>query len=112
MKYIIYYDKKTETISEYFPKDLSEQVKQTILEVWAQPICKEILKLLTNNDEITAPFIQEQIGHSMSTLHDAVKRLELAELIDTQMIYKQNKQNFYSGLRSRRFNYKQRDGFN
>jgi biotin operon repressor len=91
-KYIIYYDKRTDSIVDYFPQNLPETVKQAINEAWMQPICKEILKLLTQQDSITAPVIKEKIGHSMSTLHENIKRLEQAKLINSVMSYKGNKQ--------------------
>lgn len=91
-QYIIYYDKKTESIIDFFPNNLPENTRQAITEVWMQPICREILKLLTQHDKITAPVIQEQVGHSMSTLHENIKRLETTGLIKTTMSYKINKQ--------------------
>ncbi|HLP79716.1 MAG TPA: hypothetical protein VK158_03725 [Acidobacteriota bacterium] len=91
-KYIIYFDKKTESIIDFFPNNLSEVTKQSITEIWMQPICREILKLLTVMDSITAPVIQKHIGHSMSTLHENIKRLEQAKLIEAEMSYKGNKQ--------------------
>jgi len=91
-QYIIYYDKKTESIIDFFPNNLPESIRQSITEIWMQPICREILKLLSQNDKITAPVIQESIGHSMSTLHENIKRLETAGLIKATMSYKVNKQ--------------------
>jgi DNA-binding Lrp family transcriptional regulator len=91
-KYIIYYDKKNQTILELFPQNIPAQIKDTIQQIWSQPICREILKVLSEHDQTTAPTIQEAIGHSMSTLHENIKRLEQAKLITTEMVYTQNKQ--------------------
>lgn len=91
-KIIVYYDYKTENIIDFFPNNISEGKKQQIIELWMQPICRKILKTLTKKDMITAPIIQEQIGHSMSTLHENIKRLEDAELIQGEMVYEGNKQ--------------------
>ena len=53
---------------------------------------KNILILLSNEGEITVPRIKETIGHSMSTLHENIKKLEDADLISTKMVYKLKKQ--------------------
>lgn len=91
-QYIIYYDKKSENIIDFFPNNLPETVRQTITEVWMQPICREILKLLSQQDQLTAPAIKEKIGHSMSTLHENINKLESLGLINAVMSYKVNKQ--------------------
>mgnify|MGYP006292626487 CR=1 FL=1 len=92
MKIFVYYDKKTETILDFLPANLAEEKKDEIRQLWNQDIPRRILLLLSHQDEITAPVIKQQIGHSMSTLHENIKKLEQANLIETQMIYTGNKQ--------------------
>jgi hypothetical protein len=91
MEYCIYYDIENETIIDYLPSDLDNKTKQSIIEAWGQEITKQILKVVSEYGEITAPKIKEVIGHSASTLHENIKKLEDLKLIKTEMIYKGNK---------------------
>ena len=92
MEYCIAYDIEDENIIDFLPTDIDENIKQKILEAWNQEITREILKIISENQEMTAPKIKETIGHSASTLHENIKKLEDWGLIDTEMIYKGNKQ--------------------
>jgi transposase len=92
MKIFVYYDQKSEAILDFFPADLSEMKKNDIREMWSQEIPKRIIMMLSKGDEVTAPIIKQQIGHSMSTLHENIKKLEQTGIIETKMIYKGNKQ--------------------
>ena len=91
MEYCIYYDKRNESIIDFLPTSLDSKVKQKITEVWNQEITREILKIISEEEEITAPKIKEKIGHSASTLHENIKKLEDLKLIKSEMSYKGNK---------------------
>ena len=91
MQYIVYYEKSRGTILDHFPASISHETQELIKKYWGQPVCREILKFLSKQEETTAPEIQEAIGHSMSTLHENITRLEADGLIMTEMVYKQNK---------------------
>lgn len=91
-----YYDPKTERILEFLPTDLSDNEKANIINQWNQEIPRRILKLLSEKENLTAPRIKEEIGHSMSTLHENIKRLEESGLIEAKMIYSGNKQKIIS----------------
>jgi hypothetical protein len=92
MKIFVYYDKRSEAILDFFPSDIPEDKKHAIRQMWNQDIARRILLFLSNKDDITAPLIKQQIGHSMSTLHENIKKLEMSGLIETKMVYKGNKQ--------------------
>lgn len=94
----VYYDTKTEKIQDFLPKDIGNEIKANIINFWQQPIPRQVLKLLSEQESVTAPRIKEEIGHSMSTLHETIKRLEDADLIKTQMIYEGNKQKIITPL--------------
>lgn len=96
MKYCVQYDVEKGNIIGFLPTDIEDSIKNKILEVWNQEITKEILKILSEKGELTAPKIREEIGHSASTLHENIKKLEDLKLIETQMIYKGNKQKIIS----------------
>jgi DNA-binding Lrp family transcriptional regulator len=92
MDICIYYDEKKGEILDILPKNLDAQKKNAIESMWIQYIPRKILLMLSGRENITAPQIKNEIGHSMSTLHDNIKRLEDADLIKTEMVYTQNKQ--------------------
>lgn len=92
LKYCLYYDIETGNIIDFLPTEIDDSIKNSMTEAWSQEITRDILKILSESGEMTAPKIKEKIGHSASTLHENIKKLESAGLIDTQMIYKGNKQ--------------------
>ncbi len=91
MEYIVYFEKKKENILDFFPANISESFKEIIFTSWNQPVCRAILKYLSKVEETTAPEIKDAIGHSMSTLHENIMKLERDGLIETEMSYVQNK---------------------
>jgi DNA-binding MarR family transcriptional regulator len=91
-KVCVYYDQKTDQIIDFLPNTISAELKASIRELWGQEIPRKILSILSTNDSMTAPKIKSEIGHSMSTLHENIKKLEDAGLIQTKMIYVGNKQ--------------------
>lgn len=96
MNIIVYYDKKSMAILDFFPAHLPEERKDVIRHMWGQEIPRKILLALAAEDTLTAPLIKERIGHSMSTLHENIARLADAKLITSTMIYKGNKQKVLS----------------
>ncbi len=87
----VYYDQKSEQIIDFFPNNINKGKESHIRALWSQEIPRKILKLLSVEQEITAPQIKAKIGHSMSTLHENIKKLEESELIETKMVYIGNK---------------------
>ncbi len=92
MECIAYYDKKTEEILDFLPKNIDNSFQSRILELWSQDIPRKILQYLSTEENVTAPKIRSAIGHSVSTLHENIKKLEENGLIETKMIYVGNKQ--------------------
>lgn len=92
MEYCVYYDKKTMQLLDFLPKNINGGHKAKIIELWSQEIPRKILMLLSTEQNVTAPKIKSMIGHSVSTLHENIKRLEEAGIIETEMIYVGNKQ--------------------
>ena len=92
MECIAYYDKKTLEVLDFLPKNLEGSFQSKVLELWAQEIPRKILMFLSTENQVTAPKIKNAIGHSVSTLHENIKKLEDAGLIKTEMIYVGNKQ--------------------
>ena len=90
MDYCAYYDKEHH-ILDYLPTDMDAHMKSAIDEYWNQDIPRKILLTLSEIGETNIPTIREQIGHSMSTLHENIVRLEQAGLISTKITYVENK---------------------
>ena len=90
MEYCVYYDKDYK-ILDYLPFQIDPGVKSSINEFWNQDIPRKILITLSETGETTTPVIKERIGHSMSTLHENIVKLENAGLIQTKITYVENK---------------------
>lgn len=92
-EFCVYFDKKTYALVDFFPKEIDEELKNNITLYWNQEIPRKILQMLcTEEDGLTSPRIKDTIGHSMSTLHENIKKLEQSGLVKTEMIYEGNKQ--------------------
>ncbi|MFT4250482.1 MAG: winged helix-turn-helix transcriptional regulator [Candidatus Woesearchaeota archaeon] len=89
-QYCVYYDKETEEIQDFFPTSITADRRNTVITAWEQEIQRKILKSLSEGD-LTMQELRKTIGHSNSTLHENVKKLEEQELIHTQLIYEGNK---------------------
>lgn len=92
MNICIYYNKRTEQIIEILPKQLSGEVKRDIETLWTQEIPRKILKTLSSEETYNASSLKRHIGHSVSTVHENLRRLEEAGLITTRVVYEGNKQ--------------------
>jgi len=90
MEYCIYYDKNFRVL-DYLPKGIDPKMKAAIDEFWSQEIPRKILLFLSENHETTIPEIKKSIGHSMSTLHENIVKLEKAGLLETEITYVENK---------------------
>lgn len=91
MEYCVYYDRKKEEIIEFFPAEIPLDIKTKISQAWSQPIQKKILITLSMHEKLTIPKLKEIIGHSMSTLHENIRKLMQNNIIDAQTIFKDNK---------------------
>jgi DNA-binding Lrp family transcriptional regulator len=89
-QYCVYYDKDSEEIQDFFPTHIDADLRNTAINAWEQEIPKKILQNLTEGD-LTMQELRKKIGHSNSTLHENVKKLEDMGLIHTELIYEGNK---------------------
>lgn len=88
--YCVYYDGQTDAIIDFFPTDMHADIKSKIVTFWNQEIPRKVLKELSMQN-ITMQELKSKIGHSNSTLHENIKKLEEAGLIHTEIIYEGNK---------------------
>ena len=91
MQLIAYYEKKKETLLGFFPTNADPSLLERVQTYWNQPVAKAILKILSRDETSTAPEIKQEVGHSMSTLHENIAKLERDGLLTTQMVYSGNK---------------------
>ena len=89
IQYCVYYD-HTGAIVDFFPAEIPVQLKQAITSFWNQEIPRKILKEVSG-DDMTMQELKKRIGHSNSTLHENILKLEEAGLLDTHIIYEGNK---------------------
>lgn len=90
MDYCVYYDKNNR-ILEYLPTNIDAGMKSAIDEFWGMEIPRKILIFLSEKEETTIPQIKKEIGHSMSTLHENIAKLEQAGLLESKITYISNK---------------------
>lgn len=90
MDICVYYDEKSGHIIDITPIEIDPATRSRLEELWNHPISRKILI------EISAgvprlPDIQKKIGHSASTLHEALQKLVHADLVRVEMSYEGNK---------------------
>ncbi len=90
IQYCAYFDGQSETIYDFFPADIPADLKNKVIAAWAQDIPRKILKELSSK-ELTMQELKGMIGHSNSTLHENIKKLEETGLIYSSIIYEGNK---------------------
>ncbi len=94
-EYCVYYEKGSEKILDYFPKSsLSTTMITNISVAWENPIYRKILKFLSSNNPARISDMKQKMNHSLSTLHDAVDKLEDMRLVKTKLSYEGKKQRF------------------
>lgn len=92
MEYCLYYDERNESILDVLPKTIDPNLISDIDKVWSQRIPRLILKALSKEKEFTLSKLKEEVGHSLSTLHEALLKLESLGLVESEIIYSKNKQ--------------------
>ncbi|MFP4424115.1 MAG: winged helix-turn-helix transcriptional regulator [Candidatus Woesearchaeota archaeon] len=92
MEICVYYHQRTKKIIEILPTTIPSETKYQIEKSWTQDIPRKILISLSGKDNHNATSLKKEIGHSSSTIHENLKRLEESGLIETKVIYEGNKQ--------------------
>ena len=87
----VYYDGKNEQIIDFFPNETDQAYRNRVWSQWSSPISRKILITISMYESLTIPQLKAMIGHSMSTLHDHIRRLQRAGLIETETIFVENK---------------------
>lgn len=91
MKACVYYDNKSNEIIEVLPNNIDPRLKGFIFEFWNQNIFKKILINISMYDNLSISDLKKLVGHSISTIHDAITKLENADLIISELTYINNK---------------------
>ncbi|MCA9478565.1 MAG: winged helix-turn-helix transcriptional regulator [Nanoarchaeota archaeon] len=87
-----YYDADTNNILDIIPHELDDETKANISLFWQQPISQKILKALSTKGSMTITTLAQELGHSVSTIHENIKKLEQKKLISTEISYEKKKQ--------------------
>ncbi len=88
-EYCVYYERDSEDILDFVPA-IDADLRNTVIAVWKQEIPRKILQAISEGG-LTMQELRKRIGHSNSTLHENVKKLEELQLIRTNIIYEGNK---------------------
>lgn len=91
MEVCAYYEQKTKSILEILPTSTSPTLQKAINDAWSQPIAQKILIYLSENGKATGSEITSNIPHSPSTIHDTLKKLEQAKIINSKIEYDKSK---------------------
>lgn len=89
-QYCVYYDKRSEEIIDFIPAHIDPDFRNGVISAWRQEIPRKILKALSEGP-LTMQELRKKIGHSNSTLHENVMKLEDAGLVKTGLSYTGNK---------------------
>jgi hypothetical protein len=90
MDVCVYYDEQKLFIIDITPRELDGEVRSSLEELWSQPVTRKIL-LAISQGFTRLPDIQRSVGHSASTMHEALERLERAGFVSVRMSYEGNK---------------------
>lgn len=88
----VYYESENNNILDIVPHEVDDELKANITKSWQQPICQKILKALSTNNSMTISSLASELGHSVSTIHENIRKLEQQELISTNISYEKKKQ--------------------
>jgi DNA-binding Lrp family transcriptional regulator len=88
----VYYESESNNIIDIMPKDLEQEYKSNIAKIWQQPISRKILKALSMQEHMTISTLAKELGHSVSTIHENIKKLEDKKLISSTISYEKKKQ--------------------
>ena len=91
MNACVYYENRTNQILDILPKETDNKLKSKIYEVWGNEINKKVLITLSMFDELSISELKRLVGHSISTIHDSVSKLESDGLIESEITYVNNK---------------------
>ncbi|MEM2115888.1 MAG: helix-turn-helix domain-containing protein [Candidatus Woesearchaeota archaeon] len=92
-KICVYYEIGSERIIDYFPKsNIDPQIIKSITLAWENQIYRRILKFLSEKGSVKLSVLARELGHSISTISEAVSKLESLDLIESNIIYKEKKQ--------------------
>ncbi len=87
----IYYDNNYNII-EVLPKELDQNIRFKIYELWGNEIIRKILITVSRHEKISMQELKKKIGHSISTIYDYLKRLNDLNLVKLEKKYKEKKQ--------------------
>lgn len=89
----VYYELGSEKLLDFFPKSkVTPEIIKNISIAWENPIYRKVLKYLSENKDVKLIDLATNLNHSLSTISDAVNRLESLGLITSKISFQGKKQ--------------------
>lgn len=88
----VYYESENNNILDIVPHQINDEIKANIVKSWQQPVSQKILKALSSTNNMTISSLAKELGHSVSTIHENIKKLEQLQIIQTTISYEKKKQ--------------------
>lgn len=91
-EYCVYFSQNNYEILDFLPQNISNKTKSRIIQAWNVPICRQVMLFLSDKSRVPVSEIKSGVGHSLSTLHETLDKLEDLGLVKSEMIYEGKKQ--------------------
>ncbi|MEM1988221.1 MAG: winged helix-turn-helix domain-containing protein [Candidatus Woesearchaeota archaeon] len=89
----VYYELGSEKLLDFFPKSkITPEMLKNISVAWENPIYRKILKYLSENKNVKLIELAENLNHSVSTISEAINRLESLALVSSELSFEGKKQ--------------------
>ncbi|MEM4396061.1 MAG: winged helix-turn-helix domain-containing protein [Candidatus Woesearchaeota archaeon] len=89
----VYYELGSEKLLDFFPKSkITPEMLKNISVAWENPIYRKILKYLSENKNVKLIELAENLNHSVSTISEAINRLESLALVTSELSFEGKKQ--------------------
>jgi transposase len=90
-KACIYYD-SNENIIEILPMEIEPQLKDALAYFWGKEVSRKIMKYISKHDCSKMQDIRKNVGHSSSTVHEYLHKMEKSGIVALEKVYKGKKE--------------------
>ncbi|HDP73360.1 MAG TPA: winged helix-turn-helix transcriptional regulator [Candidatus Woesearchaeota archaeon] len=87
----LYYD-ANENIIEILPMEIEPALKDSLAYFWGKEVSRKILKHLSKYECAKMQDIRKDVGHSSSTVHEYLHKMEKSGIVELEKVYKGKKE--------------------